>query len=136
MTIVIEDVSAERLRSTPVAWLTTVRRDGQPQTSYIWFHYDGQDIVLVSQPSAPKLRNIGGNPKVSFHLDGDTATGGGVLTIEATAEITGEMTSERWAAYLTKYESQIGKGPWGTPDAFLADFSTVIRLVLTRVRAW
>ena len=136
MTIVIEDVSAERLRSTPVAWLTTVRRDGQPQTSYIWFHYDGQDIVLVSQPNAPKLRNIGANPKVAFNLDGNTAAGNGVLTIEATAEIIGEMASDRWAAYLTKYESRIRKGPWGTPDVFIADFSTAIRIVPGRVRAW
>lgn len=132
----IDDASAERLRSTPLAWLTTVRADGQPQTSYIWFHYDGQDIVLLSQPDTPKLRNIEGNPKVSFNLDGNTATGDGVLTIEATAEIIGEMTSDRWVAYVAKYESRIRKGPWGAPDAFIADFSTAIRIAPRRVRAW
>jgi PPOX class probable F420-dependent enzyme len=133
---VIDDASAERLRSAPLAWLTTVRADGQPQTSYIWFHYDGQDIVLLSQPNAAKLRNLGANPKVSFNLDGNTATGDGVLTMQATAEVIGEMPEDRWAAYLTKYESRIAKGPWGTPDAFIADFSTAIRIVPGRVRAW
>jgi PPOX class probable F420-dependent enzyme len=133
---VIDDASAERLRSAPVAWLTTVRSDGQPQTSYVWFHYDGQDIVLLSQPKTPKLRNIAGNPKVSLNLDGDTVSGGGVLTMEATAEIIGEMPGDRWAAYVPKYENRIRKGPWGTPDAFLAMYSVAIRIAAGRVRAW
>lgn len=132
----IDDASSGRLRSAPLAWLTTVRGDGQPQASYIWFHYDGHDIVLLSQPNTAKLRNIGANPRVSFNLDGDTATGGGVLTLEATAEIIGEMAGERWTAYVAKYESRIRKGPWGTPDGFLADYSTAIRLVPVRLRTW
>ncbi|HWC39819.1 MAG TPA: pyridoxamine 5'-phosphate oxidase family protein, partial [Acidimicrobiales bacterium] len=70
--------AAERLASTPLAWLTTVRRDGQPQSSYVWFHFDGTDILVASQPGTAKLRNIRGNPKVSLHLDGD-GEGGGVL---------------------------------------------------------
>jgi PPOX class probable F420-dependent enzyme len=133
---VIDDTSAERLRSAPLAWLTTVRADGQPQTSYVWFHHDGEDIVLLSEPKAPKIRNIQGNPKVSLHLDGDTATGDSVLTLEGTASMIGEMPSDRWLSYLAKYESRIRQGPWGTPDAFIAMFSSAIRIVPTRVRAW
>jgi PPOX class probable F420-dependent enzyme len=133
---VIDDTSAERLRSAPLAWLTTVRADGQPQTSYVWFHHDGEDIVLLSQPKAPKIRNIQGNPKVSLHLDGDTVTGDSVLTLEGTARLIGEMPSDRWLSYLAKYESRIRKGPWGTPDGFISVFSAAIRIVPTRVRAW
>jgi PPOX class probable F420-dependent enzyme len=132
----VDDARAERLRSTPLAWLTTVRADGQPVTSYIWFHYDGRDIVVLSQPGTVKLRNIAANPKVSFNLDGNTTTGDGVFTMQATAEIIGELPGDRWAAYVGKYESRIRKGPWGTPDGFIADFSTAIRLVPGRVRAW
>jgi len=126
----------QRLRSTPLAWLTTVRADGQPQTSYVWFHHAGGDIVVLSQPQAPKIRNIGANPKVSFNLDGNPVTGDGVLTIEAGAEVIGELPDDRWQAYLAKYESRIRKGPWGTPDAFIAMFSSAIRIVPGRVRAW
>ena len=136
ITSVFDDASAERLRSAPLAWLTTVRADGQPQTSYVWFHHVGEDIVLLSQPRAPKIRNINANPKVSLNLDGDTATGGGVLTIEATAEVIGEMPRDRWLAYVAKYESRIRMGPWGTPDAFIAVFSSAIRIVPLRARAW
>ncbi|HEX5195293.1 MAG TPA: pyridoxamine 5'-phosphate oxidase family protein [Solirubrobacteraceae bacterium] len=132
----IDDASAQRLRSTPVAWLTTVRADGQPQSSYVWFHYDGDDIVLLSEPKTQKVRNIGNNPKVAFNLDGNTVTGDGVLTMEAIAEIVGGMPSDRWTAYLTKYETRMRKGPWGSPDGFNDVFSLAIRLVPGRVRAW
>jgi PPOX class probable F420-dependent enzyme len=133
---VFDDASAQRLRSAPLAWLTTVRADGQPQTSYVWFHHDGEDIVLLSQPKALKIRNIKGNPRVSLNLDGDTATGGGVLTLEGAARSIGEMPADRWLAYLAKYEGRIRKGPWGNPDGFISVFSSAIRIVPTRVRAW
>jgi PPOX class probable F420-dependent enzyme len=136
ITGVIDETSEQRLRSTPLAWLTTVRADGQPQTSDVWFHHDGEDIVVLSQPDASKIRNIDANPKVSLNLDGDTATGGGVLTLEGAAELIGEMPSDRWSAYVAKYESRIRKGPWGTPDGFIAVFSSAIRIVPARVRAW
>ena len=33
--------AAERLRGEQVAWLTTVRADGQAQSSPVWFLWDG-----------------------------------------------------------------------------------------------
>jgi PPOX class probable F420-dependent enzyme len=57
---------ADLLSSTPLAWLTTVRADGQPQSSYVWFHFDGDDIVVFSESGAAKIRNVQANPKVAF----------------------------------------------------------------------
>jgi PPOX class probable F420-dependent enzyme len=128
--------SAERLASTSLAWLTTVRRDGQPQSSYVWFHFDGTDILVASQPGAAKLRNIRANPKVSLHLDGD-GQGGGVLSIEGTAEtIDDEPPPERVAGYLAKYDEVIRTRLQTTPDVLRRDFSATIRIVPSRVRAW
>ena len=68
---------ARRLESEHVAWLTTVRADGQPQPSPVWFLWDGDSILIYSRPNQPKLRNIAGNPKVSlsFNSDGDGGDG-------------------------------------------------------------
>ena len=127
---------AGRLASTQLAWLTTVRRDGQPQSSYVWFHFDGTDILVASQAGTAKLRNIQANPKVSFHLDGD-GQGGGVLSIEGTAEvIDDEPPPERVAAYLAKYDEVIRTRLQTTPEALRRDFAATIRLVPSRVRAW
>jgi PPOX class probable F420-dependent enzyme len=62
-----------RLRSEQVAWLTTVRADGQPQSTPVWFLWDGETFLLYSQPGAQKVRNVTANPKVSLHLGDDGA---------------------------------------------------------------
>jgi hypothetical protein len=62
--------AGDRLRNDEMIWLITVRADGQPQTSAVWFHWDGADFLLVSQPTAGKLRNIAGDPGVSLNLNG------------------------------------------------------------------
>lgn len=60
-----------RLREERIAWLTTVRRDGTPQPLPVWFLWDGDTILIYSQPNQQKLRNIRHNPKVSLNLDGN-----------------------------------------------------------------
>ena len=92
--------------------------------------------MVLSQPDAPKIRSVAGNAKVSLNLDGDTATGGGVLTIEATTQVIGDVPGDRWRAYLAKYERRIRNGPWRTPDGFIATFSSTMRIVPVRARAW
>lgn len=129
-------VPAGRLSSASVAWLTTVRADGQPQSSYVWFHFDGTDLQVASQPQAAKLRNIRANPKVSLHLDGD-GQGGDVVTIEGVAEILeGDPSPERIEAYLAKYNDAIRTQLQTTPDELRREYSTTIRITPSRVRAW
>src|SRR3712207_8123899 len=55
----------DRLRGEEVAWLTTVRPDGQPQSVPVWFLWDGEAFLVYSRPGARKLRNIEANPKRS-----------------------------------------------------------------------
>jgi PPOX class probable F420-dependent enzyme len=135
-TIELGPAAVERLHSTPVAWLTTVRADGQPQSSYIWFHFDGTDLLVFSQPDAAKIRNVRANPKVSFHLDGD-GVGGGVLTIDAHAELLDAGVDEaRTADYLAKYDEAIRTQLNSTPEQIHAQFRAALRITPTRVRAW
>jgi PPOX class probable F420-dependent enzyme len=129
-------VAADRLGSAAVAWLTTVRADGQPQTSYVWFHFDGSDLLVFSQPGAAKVRNVGSNPRVSFHLDGD-GYGGQVLTIDAEAEVLdGDIDPERAGAYLAKYDEAIRTQLNTTPEQIRAQFNTALRITPRRVRSW
>jgi PPOX class probable F420-dependent enzyme len=126
---------AERLASAQLAWLTTVRADGQPQSSYVWFHFDGTDLLICSLPTAGKVRNVRSSPLVSFHLDGD-GSGGAVLTIDATAEITGEVSPERLTAYLAKYDEAIRTQLNTTPEQVRAEYSATLRITPTRIRSW
>lgn len=133
----IDSSSATRLDNADFGWITTVRRDGQPQSSYVWFHFNGHDVFVISEPKSGKVRNITGNQRVSFHLDGDGTAGNGVLTIEGIAELSsGTDDPQRLSQYLSKYERRIRAGLESTPDRYAANFSTAIRISFETVRAW
>ena len=59
----------EQLRSERVVWLTTVSRDGTPQPRPVWFFWDGQSVVIYSEPDTYKVRHIRRNPRVSLHFN-------------------------------------------------------------------
>lgn len=127
--------AAGLLASALLGWLTTVRADGQPQSSYVWFHFDGTDLLIATEPGAAKLRNLRANPLVSFHLDGD-GQGGRVVTLDGRAEVVDTVAPAREEAFLAKYD-QISRDRFGGPASGLrAQFSATVLVTPTRVRAW
>ena len=53
--------AAQRLASERIAWLTTVRADGQAQSSPVWFLGDGAACLLFRQPD-PAVEALGYEP--------------------------------------------------------------------------
>ena len=124
----------ERLRSERIAWLTTVAADGTPQSSPIWFTWDGETVLARSEPGTWKLRNIAANPSVSLHLEAD-GRGGSVVTVEGVAHVSLGVPAERIAAYDEKYED--GYRSLGMDaESFAAAYSVRIVVTPTRARAW
>ena len=124
-----------RLRTEPVAWLTTVRADGQAQASPVWFLWDGETFLLYSQPGAQKVRNLAANPKVALHL-GDDGNGGDVVSFEGTATVEPDgPRADRVDGYLAKYQAAIEALGY-EPGPFARTYSTAIRVRPTRVRVW
>ena len=124
-----------RLRAEPVAWLTTVRADGQAQASPVWFLWDGQTFLLYSQPDAQKVRNLAANPRVALHLD-DDGSGGDVVTVEGTATVEPDTPrADRVDGYLAKYQAAIEALGY-EPGPFARTYSMAIRVRPTRVRVW
>src|SRR5829696_7056522 len=66
-----DPVAQELLHSTNLARLVYTWRDGTPRAIPIWFHWDGETIVLGTPPAAPKTRALPGNPKVALTIDRD-----------------------------------------------------------------
>ena len=108
-----------------VAWLTTVRADGQPQASPVWFVLDGGEFLIYNRPGTPRSRNIAGNPRVSLNLDSNE--GGDVLTIEGTARIVDGPASTVHSDYQRKYGARIGHLGY-TPEQFAETYSVPIRV--------
>ena len=129
-----QDGPAQRLRDEGIACLTTAGADGQPQSSPVWFIWDGASLWLRSQAQAGKVRNIQVNPRVAFHL-ADDGHGGNIITIEGTASLETEPP-ELLEAYLAKYDEAIRTALQTSPEQLAADYPTTIRITPTRTRAW
>ena len=125
----------ERLGREIAVWLTTVTSDGQPQSTPVWFHWDGQTFLFYSQPEAPKLMNIGQNPHVSLHLVGDPEAED-VVTVEGLARL--DRSAPRADAvekYVAKYRELIDRFGW-TASSYAADYTVAVRVTPTRFRVW
>jgi PPOX class probable F420-dependent enzyme len=127
--------AAQRLRSERIVWLTTVRADGQAQSSPVWFLWDDGTFLVFSQPGAQKVRNLTANPKVALHL-GDDGSGDDIVTVEGTAAVEPDSPrADRVEAYLAKYLEAIDALGY-EPGPFARTYSTAIRVRPTRIRAW
>jgi PPOX class probable F420-dependent enzyme len=123
-----------RLRQNLMAWLTTVRPDGQPVSVPVWFlmREDGT-VLLYSQPGKQKLRNIAENPKVSLGLD-VTDIGRNIVRIEGIARVAYDQpAAHQHPAYLAKYTERIG-AMFDTPERFAELFSTAVIITPTKLR--
>ncbi|MBS2963529.1 TIGR03667 family PPOX class F420-dependent oxidoreductase [Actinocrinis puniceicyclus] len=122
-----------RLRHNLMAWLTTVRPDGQPVTVPVWFLLREDDtILLYSTPQAAKLRNIAQNPKVSLALD-VCDLGRNVVRLQGVARASGdEPGAEKNPAYLAKYAERIA-ALFETPERFAARYRAAVVITASRV---
>jgi PPOX class probable F420-dependent enzyme len=127
--------AAARLRTEPVIWLTTVTRSGQPQSTPVWFLWEAGEFLIYGLANGPKTRNIGSNPHVSLHLEGN-GRGGANVIFEGTARIDpAGPRADAVPAYIEKYREFIDSYGW-TPDSFAKDYPYVIRVSPTRARIW
>jgi PPOX class probable F420-dependent enzyme len=124
-----------RLRSNLIAWLTTVRPDGQPVTVPVWFLLrDDETILVYTRPEKQKLRNLAANPRVSFVLD-VTDIGRNVVRLEGTARTADDQPpANEQPAYLAKYTERIG-ALFGTPEQFATLFSAPLIITPAKLHA-
>lgn len=127
-------VSGE-LETEQIVWLTTVRSDGTPQPSPVWFLWTGGDVLVLSQPGKPKLRNVVGNPRVALNFNSDHG-GHRVTTLNGTARLEDAAPTEaELAAYTAKYRDAI-EGLGYTADQFLAAYSVPFRVTPEKLRGF
>lgn len=124
-----------RLRTNLMAWLTTVRPDGRPDSVPVWFVVRADETILVySEPGKLKLSNISHNPRVSLGLD-VTDIGRDVIRLDGTAEhVPGFPACDQVPEYVAKYTERIG-AIFGTPANFAQKFPEAILITPSRLHA-
>ena len=124
---------ARRLRNEIMIWLTTVRADGTPQPSLVWFLWENDTFLIYSQPNKQKLRNIARNPKVSLNFDGN-GRGGDMIIFSGDVQLPNDAPkANEHGAYLAKYHDHIVRIGY-QPDQFARTYSAALRIVPTNLR--
>ncbi len=65
---VLPDSHADLLADAHYAHMATVRPDGAPQSSVMWFDWDGRVIRITHTRSRQKFRNLEHEGRVSFSI--------------------------------------------------------------------
>lgn len=84
------------------AWLTTLRRDGSPHTTPVWFLFRDDVFWIASATVNVKVRNMLRDPRVSLAVDG---TGAEPYVAQGRVIVNMSFVRHRWAvaAFETKY---------------------------------
>ena len=88
-----------------LAILSTVNRDGSPQSTPVWYMYDEGRFRITTRGDRVKVRNIRRDPRVSLVVI-DTAANGEPLIVSGTAEIVEEGGDEFTYAMARRYEGR------------------------------
>ena len=124
-----------RLREEEIAWLTTVRADGQPQSVPVWFLWDRNTFLIYSQPNRQKRRDIGRNPRVDLYLNSN-AQGGDVVRVEGMADMVEDAPlATELPEYVEKHRAAIARLGYD-PEGFARVYSVRIRVTPTRWQVW
>lgn len=114
-----------RLRNEKIIWLTTVDADQRPQPRPVWFHWDGQTVLMFSERNTAKLRHIPQNPKVALNFNTDE-DGDNVAVLLGEARIlSNPPPATRVNVYLRKYKQGI-KDIGMTVPQFTSSFAVPI----------
>jgi PPOX class probable F420-dependent enzyme len=123
-----------RLKEDLIIWLTTVDAAGQPQTSPVWFWWDGEEVVLFSMARSPKVANIRSNPRVSLNLDGN-GQGGDIVSIEGRAQLFEDRPLTDFPEYVERYTAKLEAMGY-EPEPFAHAYAMGIRVRPTRFRVY
>lgn len=122
-----------RLSSEKIVWLTTVDARKTPQPRPVWFHWDGQTVMIFSERNTAKLRHIAQNPRVALNFNTDD-DGDDVAVMIGEAKVLGEPPpAARVKAYLRKYRKGV-KDIGMTVPQFTAAFAVPILVSLRAIR--
>ena len=123
----------ERLATERMAWMTTIDPDGQPQSSPIWFLWQGGEVLVYSHIRAHRNANIEANPRVSFNLD-TASEGDEYVTMEGETRVDHAMPpSSANPDYQAKYRRLIDRYGW-TPEWLAENYPIPIMIKPTRWR--
>lgn len=127
--------ASRRLLKEEIIWLTTTDRRGSPQPRPVWFLWDGETILIFSQPGAHKVSHIRRNKRVALNLD-SADSGEDIVVIVGDATIpTSPVPEDVMNKYLEKYSEGLERINF-TMEQFKRDYNLAIRITPIVLRGY
>ena len=106
VTLLNDPVAQKLLQSAIPARLAYNWSDGTPRVLPIWFHWNGEQIVLAGPPNAPKMKVLAPNSKVAVTID-DKNWPYKILLVRGTVQI--EMVKGMVPEYVASAKRYLGE---------------------------
>lgn len=112
------------------AVVATLRQDGVPSQSIVWYARDEDTLWISVRPDSVKARHIEREPRLSVLVF--SADGGGYLRLEGTASLDGEVDDTLRRTLISRYVGADKADGWmaGHP---LASPNARLRIVPTHI---
>ncbi len=132
MSVKIPTQFNDLIANAEFVWFATVRADGMPQPTPVWFIREGDTFLIYTIPGSQKVINLEANAKVALSWANKDAGDYCVIMGEAQIE-TAAPPANQHPLYFAKYRESIGDIGM-TPELFIARFSLPIRVTPIHVR--
>jgi PPOX class probable F420-dependent enzyme len=104
---------ADLLDKPVFAHLATVRPDGSPQSSVMWFAWDGDRIRMTHTKTRQKFRNLANEPRVAISI---TDPEDGYRFLEVRGEVESVVDDDAEASFYKSLQKRYGMD-YPIPDA-------------------
>ncbi|MFB6718549.1 PPOX class F420-dependent oxidoreductase [Kribbella sp. NPDC056345] len=103
----------ERIGTSGLGVLVTLKRDGRPQLSNITYVYDGERVRISLTDDRAKTRNLRRDPRASIYINGEN--GRSYVVLEGKAELT-PVAADPHDATVEELVDYYRKGSGEHPD--------------------
>lgn len=133
MSAAIDPKFDDLIANSEYVWFTTVRADGMPQPTPVWFVRDTNDtFIIYTIAGSHKTRNFADNPKVA--LGWAIGDGGNYCVVMGEVKVDETLPpASQQPAYIAKYRDSIAEIGF-TPETFIETWSVPLRVTPERVR--
>lgn len=138
--IKLTDPLREFLDQPNVAILATVRKDGSPHLTRVWYEYDGEEVRISITDTRAKYRHVLRDPRVSLAVTTPNASNQDVhkeVILEGKAQVTSEGGPELIRSLGIKFEgAEEGNKYADLSLNELKDNRLVLHFKPERIMAW
>ncbi len=114
MAITLNGQQKKYLADKNFGHIATLNKDGSPQVSPVWVDFDGKHVIVNSEQSRLKVRNLKRDPRVSISIQNSENPYEYIEIRGKVVEITAVGGSEGIDRLAKKYMGQ-EKYPWNQP---------------------